>query len=45
MAMKLATFVALCSGVLGKPLYYQIVVESMSLGRNIVPVENLADCI
>jgi ATP-dependent Lon protease len=39
----LATFVALCSAVLGKPLQPQIVVlGSMSLGGNIVPVENLA---
>lgn len=43
-AMTLATFVALCSGVLGKPLQQQIVVlGSMSLGGNIVPVENLAE--
>jgi len=42
-AMTLATFVALCSAVLGKPLQSQIVVlGSMSLGGNIVPVENLA---
>jgi ATP-dependent Lon protease len=43
-AMTLAAFVALCSGVLGKPLQQQIVVlGSMSLGGNIVPVENLAE--
>lgn len=43
-AMTLATFVALCSGVLGKPLQQQIVVlGSMSLGGSIVPVENLAE--
>ena len=43
-AMTLATFVALCSGVLGKPLQQQMVVlGSMSLGGNIVPVENLAE--
>lgn len=42
-AMTLATFVALCSAVLGKPLQSQIVVlGSMSLGGNIVRVENLA---
>ena len=42
--MTLATFVALCSGVLGKPLQQQMVVlGSMSLGGNIVPVENLAE--
>jgi ATP-dependent Lon protease len=43
-AMTLAAFVALCSGVLGKPLQQQIVVlGSMSLGGNIVPGENLAE--
>ena len=43
-AMTLATFVALCSGVLAKPLQPQMVVlGSMSLGGNIVPVENLAE--
>ena len=42
--MTLAAFVALCSGLLGKPLQSQIVVlGSMSLGGNIVPVENLAE--
>jgi len=42
--MTLATFVALCSGVLGKPLQSQMVVlGSMSLGGNIIPVENLAE--
>jgi len=42
-AMTLATFVALCSAVLTKPLQSQMVVlGSMSLGGNIVPVENLA---
>ena len=42
--MTLAAFVALCSGVLGKPLQQQMVVlGSMSLGGNIVPVENLAE--
>ena len=42
--MTLSTFVALCSGVLGKPLQSQMVVlGSMSLGGNIVPVENLAE--
>jgi ATP-dependent Lon protease len=42
-AMTLATFVALCSAVLGKPLQNQMVVlGSMSLGGNVVPVENLA---
>src|SRR4051794_12236753 len=43
-AMTLAAFVALCSGVLGRPVQQQIVVlGSMSLGGNIVPVENLAE--
>ena len=43
-AMTLATFVALCSGVLGKPVQQQFVVlGSMSLGGNIVPVQNLAE--
>ena len=42
-AMTLATFVALCSGILGKPVQSQMVVfGSMSLGGSIVPVENLA---
>ncbi|MGA2618060.1 MAG: protease Lon-related BREX system protein BrxL [Thermoguttaceae bacterium] len=42
-AMTLATFVALCSAVMAKPLQQQIVVlGSMSLGGNVVPVENLA---
>jgi ATP-dependent Lon protease len=38
-AMTLATFVALCSRALSKPLQPQMVV----LGGNIVPVENLAE--
>ena len=43
-AMTLATLVALCSGVLGKPVQSQMVVlGSMSLGGSIVPVENLAE--
>jgi ATP-dependent Lon protease len=42
-AMTLATFVPLCSALLGKPLQQQMVVfGSMNLGVNIVPVENLA---
>ena len=42
-AMTLAAFVALCSALLSKPLQQQMVVlGSMSLGGNIVPVENLA---
>ena len=43
-AMTLATFVALCSGSLNKPVQSQLVVlGSMSLGGNIIPVENLAE--
>jgi ATP-dependent Lon protease len=43
-ALTLSTFVALCSGILGKPIQSQLVVlGSMSLGGNVVPVENLAD--
>jgi ATP-dependent Lon protease len=43
-ALTLSTFVALCSGVMGKPIQQQMVVlGSMSLGGNIVPVENLAE--
>jgi ATP-dependent Lon protease len=43
-AMTLASFVALCSAVLGKPVQPQLVVlGSMSLGGSLVPVENLAD--
>ena len=43
-AMTLATFVALCSGVLGKPVQSQMVVlGSMSLGGSSIPVENLAE--
>jgi ATP-dependent Lon protease len=43
-AMALSTFVALCSAVLGKPVQSSLVVlGTMSLGGNVVPVENLAD--
>ena len=43
-SLTLATFVALCSGVLGKPLLSQIVIlGNMSLGGNIVPVDHLAE--
>ncbi|MGN7611896.1 protease Lon-related BREX system protein BrxL [Magnetococcales bacterium HHB-1] len=42
--MTLAAFVAFCSGVLGKPLQSQMVIlGNMSLGGNIIPVENLAE--
>ena len=43
-AMTLAALVALCSGVFGKPIQQQMVIlGSMSLGGNIVSVENLAE--
>lgn len=43
-ALALSTFVALCSGTLGKPIQSQMVVlGSMSLGGNVVPVSNLAE--
>ena len=41
--MTLAAYVALCSGAIGKPIQHQMVIlGSMSLGGNILPVENLA---
>ena len=43
-AMTLATFVALCSAVIGKPIQQQMVVlGNMSLGGSVIPVENLAE--
>jgi len=43
-ATTLTAFVALCSAVLGKPVQSQLVVlGSMSLGGNIVPVQNLPE--
>ncbi len=43
-SMTLATFVAMCSGVLGRAVQPQLVVlGSMSLGGSVVPVENLAE--
>jgi ATP-dependent Lon protease len=43
-ALTLATFVAICSGALAKAVQPQMVVlGSMSLGGNIVPVENLPE--
>ncbi len=43
-AMTLTAFVALCSALLGKPVQPQMVVlGSMSLGGNIVPVQNLPE--
>jgi ATP-dependent Lon protease len=42
--MTLTAFVALCSGILGKPVQSQLVVlGSMSLGGSVIPVENLAE--
>lgn len=42
--MTLATFVAMCSAGIGKPVQGQLVVlGNMSLGGNIMPVENLAE--
>ena len=44
--MTLASFIALCSGILQKPVQSQIVaLGDMSLGGSIVPVENLAECL
>ncbi|MQG89057.1 MAG: protease Lon-related BREX system protein BrxL [SAR202 cluster bacterium] len=44
--MTMATFVALCSAVMGKPLAGQLVVlGNMSLGGSVIPVENLAECL
>jgi len=43
-ALTLASYVALCSALLGKPVESQLVVlGTMSLGGNLVPVENLAE--
>ncbi len=43
-SLTLMTFISLCSAVMGKPLQSQMVVlGSMSLGGNIIPVENLAE--
>jgi ATP-dependent Lon protease len=43
-SLALSTFVALCSGTLAKPIQSQMVVlGTMSLGGNIVPVDNLAE--
>jgi ATP-dependent Lon protease len=43
-AMTLTAFVALCSAVLGKSVQPRLVIlGTMSLGGNIVPVENLAE--
>ncbi|MBL4771956.1 MAG: protease Lon-related BREX system protein BrxL [Planctomycetes bacterium] len=43
-ALTLPSFVALCSGLLGKPVDSQLVVlGTMSLGGSLVPVENIAE--
>ena len=45
-SMTLAAFVAFCSAIIGKPVQSQFVVlGNMSLGGNIVPVQNLAECL
>ena len=45
-ALTLAAYVALCSAMIGKALEPQLVVlGTMSLGGNLVPVENLAECL
>lgn len=45
-ALTLPCFVALCSGLLQKPIQSQMVVlGDMSLGGSVVPVENLAECL
>jgi ATP-dependent Lon protease len=45
-AMTLPAFVALCSGILQKPVQGQMVVlGDMSLGGSVIPVENLAECL
>jgi ATP-dependent Lon protease len=44
--MTLAAFVALCSSLLGKPVQSQLVIlGSMSLGGNLIPVQNLAEAL
>ena len=44
--MTLATFVAVCSSLLGKPVQSQFVIlGSMSLGGNLIPVQNLAEAL
>jgi ATP-dependent Lon protease len=43
-SLTLSVFVALCSAVLGKPVQSQMVVlGTMSLGGNVVPVEHVAE--
>ena len=42
----MASYVALCSALIHKPLEPQmIVLGTMSLGGNLVPVQNLAECL
>jgi len=42
-ALTMASFVALCSGILGRPIQSQMVIlGGMSLGGSIIPTENLA---
>ena len=44
--LTMATFVALSSALVGKPIQQQMVVlGTMSLGGSIVPVENIAECL
>lgn len=44
--LTLSSFVALCSGLMGKPVQNQMVVlGDMSLGGSILKVENLAECL
>lgn len=44
LSLTLTSFVALCSAIMGKAIQQQLVVlGSMSLGGNIIPVENLAE--
>jgi ATP-dependent Lon protease len=45
-AMTLPSFVALCSGIMQKPVQGQLVVlGDMSLGGSLIPAENLAECL
>lgn len=44
--LTLASFIALCSGLMNRSVQPQLVIlGDMSLGGNIVPVENLAECL
>ena len=44
--MTLATFIAMCSASMGKPVIDQLVVlGSMSLGGSVSPIDNLAECL